>query len=252
MSGSAGRTAWQLAFETSPIILSGGVAQFMPFGMIPLNAITEAINFPLGLLSGGNAVDPNRYFAHFAPLPGTSLISQRVGKYPFANQSVAANAVIVEPTRVSMLMTCPVQNEGGYFERLAVIEALVATLQQHNQSGGTYTIATPAKIFLNCVMNDMRDTSNPQTKQPMNSFTLDFEKPLLTLEQAASALNSLFNQITAATGLNLTGAAAPAAAGLSQAVGQTVASGGPAIIPAATSSVAASTITVTPLPPLPQ
>jgi hypothetical protein len=246
MSVSAGLAAWSVAFQQSPIILSNGLASFMPGSMIPIMAITEAINFPLGLLSGGNAIDLDNFFANFAPIPGGTLLDQRVGRYPFANQTVAANAVIAEPLKISMRMTCPARGDLGFFAKLAIITALQAALAQHNAKGGTYIIATPSFIYTNCVMTGMRDASTGQTQQPQNTFQFDFEKPLLTLEQAEAAQNSLFSAITA--GINPGGL--PAFSGLATSVGQAITVAAPSIVPAATAAVGAQSIITSPLPPL--
>src|SRR5690242_11026591 len=99
-------------------MLVDGIASAIPGQMLPIISITEAINFTAGLLSGGAGTDlsdPNldNFFANFEPIPGARLISQQVGHYPFANQAVAANAVIPQPLPVSLLMKCPARPPGG-------------------------------------------------------------------------------------------------------------------------------------------
>src|SRR5262245_23416693 len=113
MSASAGLIAWSLAFQKSPIILIDGWAAFLG-GYLPLIAITEAINFPLGVLSGGNDIGLDNFFANFRPLPGASIARQVVGHYPFANQAIAANATIQQPLVVSMEMTVISNTRFGY------------------------------------------------------------------------------------------------------------------------------------------
>lgn len=198
---SVGYAAWKLAFELSPIILSNGLVNSFPGKMLPIVAITEIINFPLGLLSGGSNVGLDDFFAHFQPVTGSSVISQEVAKYPFANSAVAANAVITMPLQVSLIMTCPVRNAFGYYERLAIIMALVEAFKQHNNAGGTYTIVTPSYIYTNCLMREMRDASSQNTRQPQHMWQLDFEKPLVTLADAEQAQNGLMSIIT--SGLQL-------------------------------------------------
>ena len=190
------RAAWRLLFQQSPIILNNGIATNMPGGILPIMVLTQAENFVQGLLSGGDITNMDRFFANFVPVPGGTLINQTIGKYPFANQAVAANATIQQPLRMSFLMICPAQETLGYLAKLAVIEALRTTLYQHNTSGGTYTLATPFYFLPNCVMLGMSDASNTQSGQPQNTFRLDFEKPLLTLEDAQAAQGSLMNKIT--------------------------------------------------------
>lgn len=197
MAGSAGQLAFQLSFQISPLILTGGIASGIPGGMLPIVSLTQSLSFVTGLLSGSDLDDLDDYMAQFAPMPGGTLISQRIGKYTFANQAVAANAVIRDPLNISLLMIVRAAPGMGYATKLATMMALQATLANHNNSGGTYMIATPAFPYTNCVMLQMRDVSRHDTKQPQNAYQLDFEQPLISLAQAASAQNSLMSQISA-------------------------------------------------------
>jgi len=215
MGISPGLAAFRLSFELSPIILTGGIANLIPGAALPIIAVTEALNFPDGLLSGGGDLDFDDFFCHFVPLPGSSLIDQQIGHYSFANQTIAANAVITQPLTISLRMICPVKDPGGYALKLATITALQATLKAHNASGGTYTIATPSYFYTNCVMLDMRDTSNSGSLQAQNAYQLDFEQPLLTLQAAIAAQNNLMSQIS--NGLPINGV--PAWSGLGPTVG---------------------------------
>lgn len=198
MGISPGLDAFRITFELSPIIMTGGIAQFMG-GALPIIAVTEALNFTDGLLSGGEDLDFDDFFAHFVALPGSSLIDQAIGKYPFANQAVAANAVIRQPLNISLRMICPARGQSGVWTKLATMMALQSTLATHNASGGTYTIATPAFFYTNCVMTGMRDTSAADSKQIQNTYQLDFEQPLLTLQDAEQAQNNLLSMITGGT-----------------------------------------------------
>lgn len=229
MSISAGSIAFKLAYELSPIILVNGIASNIPFQMLPIISITESINFATGLLSGSVDIDLDRYFAHFQPLPGATMIDQQIAMYPFLNQAVAANAVVSQPLQVSMLMHCPAQTSMGYLTKLATMTALQATLAQHNASGGTYTIITPSYFYTNCLMTGMRDVSSGETQQTQVSWQLDFVQPLLTLQQAQQAQSSMMNQLT--NGTQIVGQ--PSYSGLAQASGQASVGSG-AIIPAAT------------------
>ena len=188
--------AFQTAYQLSPIILTGGVAQFVPGGMLPLSAITQALSFATGLLSNTDQGNLDNWLANFWPLPGTSLIEQRIGEYTFANQATAANAVIADPLNVSMRMDISAKPGIGYATKLAAMMALQSTLVQHNNSGGLYTICTPSFMFLNCVMLGMRDISRRDSKQPQNAWQLDFRKPLVTLSDAQAAQNSLMSKIS--------------------------------------------------------
>jgi len=195
---SSGAAAFKLQFQISPIILTGGIASSIIGAALPLLSISNALSFIGGLLSpGSNALGLNDYFAYFQPLPGGTLIDQQIGMYPFANQTVAANAVIQQPLTISMLMICPAGEGGGFATKSAIMQSLQATLYQHNTSGGDYTILTPSFPYTNCVMTAMTDVSSGQTHQPQNAYKLDFLKPLVTLAAAAGAQNALMSQISA-------------------------------------------------------
>ena len=234
---SPGEIAYKLSFQISPIILTGGIARLVG-GMLPIIAITESLDFALGLLSGGSPdVSLDNFFASYEPLPGSRLIAQKVGLYPYANQQVASNAVIQQPLNISMLMICPVRKSGGYAAKLATMMALQSALTQHNNSGGTYTIATPSYIYTNCLLLDLHDASGSDSKQPQNRYVWDFLQPLLTLQQAQEAQNNLMQKITDGTALN----GQPAWSGLGPTVGVPSSLAGSSVIPSLAGPVGAST-----------
>jgi uncharacterized protein YcfJ len=237
---TAGRTAWSLAFEVSPILLTRGIAQNVSGRVLPIVALTDAATFASGLLSSGTLSTDN-FFAKYYVLPGGMLINQQVAAYPFANQAVAANAVITQPLPVSMMMVCPARpgsgvvgatlgaaagglagaalgtgvapgivggvlaGIGGYAGKLATMSALQKTLAQHNSMGGTYSVLTPSYIYTDCIMTAMRDVSSEgETKQYQVRWQFDFLQPLVLSQASAdSALNSLAQKLQ--TGLPLTG-----------------------------------------------
>lgn len=239
MSGiTPGLAAWKLSYQLSPIILVNGIASQIPFGMLPIIAITESINFASGILSGGDNIGLDDFFANYQVLPGDTLIDQQIGKYPFANQGVAANAVIAQPLRVSLLMICPVRQEAGYLTKLAIFQALQATLKKHNASGGTYTVITPSVFYTNCVLLSITDASTSESKQLQNAYRWDFEQPLLTQAQATlaeQALNSVMSKING--GVETDGALS----GLSSGINAPFAIGTPSVIPSASSAVSGMT-----------
>ena len=69
---SFSRDIYRLGFEGSPVILTRGIAQLIPGGMLPIIALTESINFTLGLVDG-NIPSIDQLFAHWSPLPGSTL-----------------------------------------------------------------------------------------------------------------------------------------------------------------------------------
>lgn len=237
MSGSAGLDAFTLAFQISPIALVGGLAQNIPGQMLPIVALTQAADFTLGLLSGTSSpTNLLGYFAHFRPMPGGTLIDFQIANYPFANQAVAANAIIAQPLQVSMLMVCPAEGDLGYAAKFATMNGLRTSLQQHSSSGGTYTLITPSSIRPNGILLGLRDASNAESKQPENAWQWDFTFPLLTLQAAQQVQNSLMSKITGGTAINGT----PAWSGLSAPTSATGANSivGPSVIPGAAISPA--------------
>lgn len=204
----------------------------IPGGILPLLSITQAIDFTTGLLGSGDTdLDLDSFFANFQPLPGSTLIDNQVGNYPFANQAVAANAIIAQPLFISMLMLCPAGRGGGYLSKLSTMMAIQATLKQHNSSEGTYTVATPAFLYTNLIMTSMKDVTNAQTKQVQMAYQMDFVKPLLTLEDAEQAQNNLMSQITNGTQIN----GQPAWSGLGTNAGSTISAQSPSVVPAGSS-----------------
>lgn len=228
MSTSAGLALYKLAFQLSPIMLVGGVAQGIEItgGMLPILAITEAANFTTGLLTGNVDIDLDGFFAHWAPLPGGDLISQQIGSYPFANLNVAANATIAQPLNLSMQMQCPARGELGMPSKLASMMLLKVVLDKHNQTGGTYTVVTPSYIYQGGVLISMRDISNTASHQVQNTWQLDFNFPLLTLEAAQAAQNSLMNKLGSGTQISGAPGWSGASSGSSLATGSTMIGGG--------------------------
>lgn len=195
------RAAYDLSFQVSPIILVGGIAAGTLGGMLPIISLTgQAAALVQGIATGG--ITSDAFFAKFLPIPGSTIISNAVGTYPFANQQVAANAIIQQPLNISLEMIAPVKERGGYLTKLAIFTALQSSLLAHNNAGGTYNIATPAYIYTNCLMTGMTDITSGETNQKQVKWQLDFVQPLITQQQATSAYNSLMGK--AASGQQIT------------------------------------------------
>lgn len=191
-----GLAEYKLGFELSPIIFTNGIAQDLPNSQLPIISILQNKDFENGLLDGTYSLDFNDYFANFKPMVGAQLVNNQIGLYPFANQTVAANAIVTQPLTISMLMTCPARpSNGGYFGKLQILTALKQAIEQHNNDGGTYTIVTPSFIYSECVMTGFVDVSGGDTRQIQTDWRLDFMRPLLTEEDAEQAMNSLMNKI---------------------------------------------------------
>jgi hypothetical protein len=203
--GFAAFVAFKLAFQISPIILTGGGIAKNWGGAVPIVALTEGANFLATLLAGTANIELDNFFANFQVLPGATMINNQVGMYPFANQSVAANAIIQQPLNVSLAMICPANVQTlGYPFKLITMMSLQASLQQHNLAGGTYTIITPSYIYTNCLMTGMRDISGGDSKQVQFIWQLDFIQPLVTVQSAQTALNGLMQKLTDGSAMSAT------------------------------------------------
>jgi len=225
MSTSAAQMATQVALQASPIILTGGIAAQL--GVLPIIALTEAGGLLGTALSGGNALELliggaaaldsllsglpslSNLFANFIVLPGATIADNQFGMYPFANQAVAANAVISQPLSVSVLMTVPATPTNGFAVKLATMTALQSSLKQHNFTGGTYSVITPSYIYTNCLLSALADASDGQDTQQQVSWRFDFIQPLVSLASAKQAQNSLMRQLT--NGSPISGFSSPAA-----------------------------------------
>ena len=183
---STAKTLFQAAYEISPIILQDGIATFAG-GYLPITALT-AFGDISTLISG------DQFFAHYRPLPGGTLEEWQIAEYPFANLTVAANSVIQQPLKISMLMECPAQNGGGYILKQGILTAMKLALDNHILAGGTFTVITPAYTYTNCLLTSLRDVTSPSDKQVQKSFQWDFTQPLLTDSGAKQVLGSLMTK----------------------------------------------------------
>ena len=221
IANTIGYQAYKLAFEISPIVLQNGIAAFMPVQLLPIVAITEsgaALNILSAFVGGNVPENLDDFFAHFYPSPGASLIDFEVAKYPFANLTVAANAIIAQPLRVGMTMRVPVRTAGGYVSKFTTFLALRGALNQHALLGGTYNVLTPTYLYTNCILTTLTEAGAGDSKQWQSAWQFEFEQPLITQSAADQAQSSLMQQITNATpidgqpatsgGVNVLGAAA--------------------------------------------
>jgi hypothetical protein len=195
---SPGEAEFKLACEISPIYLTRGIAGNVPGATVPLISYTENANSITAAQVGDSSLDS--FFAHFVPVPGSSLENNAVAHYPFSNQDVAANAIIFEPLTVSLVMICPVNTPGGYRTKSSILTSLKNTLRAHNLAGGTYSVATPAYLYVDCILLRMVDASSGgETRQAQYRYQLDFYQPLVTEEGAAQSYNNLMSKIGSQT-----------------------------------------------------
>lgn len=194
------RELYKLGFEISPVILCKGIAQSIPGGMLPIVALTQSASFVTGLIGGAiNLTDLDKYFCHWRPVQGGTLVDYDIARYPFANQTVAANALLAQPLRISLLMDAPVNENTGAMTKLVTISALQAVLQAHANLGGTFIIATPALIYSGCILRTVKDVTSSSEPVPQRSWMWDFEQPLVSEAGAEQAVNSFLSKIDGGT-----------------------------------------------------
>ena len=188
--------AYKLAYEKSPIFLTDGIASFVPGNILPLIAITEAVSIATSAIAGNISLNLDDFYATFWPLPGSTLHENQIGNYPFANQQVAANAIITQPLRVSMRMNCTPRLQGAMVSRIMTATALKLALDNHNLSGGTYSVLTPSYLYQGCILTSFKDITSGDSKHQQTDWQLDFVQPLLSLSAAESVQNSTMSKFT--------------------------------------------------------
>ena len=125
------------------------------------------------------------------------MVDYDIAKYPFANQTVAANALLAQPLRVSLMMDAPVNENTGAMTKLVTLSALQAVLHAHANLGGTYIVATPSLIYNNCILKTVKDSSTGNDPLPQQSWLWDFEQPLITTTDADRAVTNFLKRIDA-------------------------------------------------------
>lgn len=182
---------YQLSFQISPIILVGGIAGT---GKLPLISILSSQNYSQGLLSPPNS-DPT--FGQFRILPGHTLMDIEVATFPVANQTVAANATITNPLRLSLEMLVPAGGAITLSSKSAIITGLKSTLDNHTAMGGWYDVATPSYIYQGCLLTQLVDTTDEEEgAQVQVRWRWDFMQPLLTASAAQAAQNQQMSRVT--------------------------------------------------------
>lgn len=201
VAATAVKTAWDLVYRVSPILLTGGIASSLSSSVSTTGILGDALSSitsvgipiaalldPLNMLSSLNS-DVDGLFAHFTPLPGGTLLDYSTAKFPFANQETAANSVIQNQLYVSVAMECAYRGQFSMLTRIATLNAMQATVSQHVSLGGRFTVVTPAMIYENALLNRITDISSDPTK-PQTVFQWDFERALITTTEAAEAAST--------------------------------------------------------------
>lgn len=187
--GNAAVSAYDAAFQTSPIIMSGGIFSSALGGMMTLSGLASSV---INSVTGSDILPTVRY----VPLPGATVINNTVATYPFANRYVAGNAVIRNPKNVSLMMIAPVNSVGGYLLKMATFMALQSTFEAHTAAGGTFHVLTPSYPYFDCVMTSMTDVTSGEGKQQQIMWQIDFVQPLVTQQQAQTAYNGMLSMIS--------------------------------------------------------
>jgi hypothetical protein len=164
---------------------------------LPLIAITQAGEFASGVLAGNISTNLDDFYATFYPMPGAKLHNNQIGTYPFANQKVAANAIIAQPLNISLRMNCTPRLRGAMVTRIMIATALKNALDNHNFRGGSYNILTPSFFYSGCIMTGFTDITSGESKHQQTDWQLDFVQPLISENEAALYQNALMQKITA-------------------------------------------------------
>ena len=179
--------SFRRSYQIAPILLVNGIAANAPNkGQMTILALTEGNE-------QANYADVNDYFAQFEPLPGGTLVDFSPAEYPFASLNMAANAMLQQALKISLKMLCPARTgQNNYDSIQSKITLIQQQLTAHILAGGTFTVATPATIYDNCLLTTVRDISNAGDKKVQGVFQWDFIKPLITPQQAEAAYNNLY------------------------------------------------------------
>lgn len=198
----SGPSAFAVSYQISPIILVSGIAQNVSGGMIPIVSLLQSQDYDLGLLSQSNPTDLEDFFANFVVLDGDTLIQNEISHWPLANLVVAANNVVSDPLKVSLLMNCPGQViDGGisYTGKQAVMTALQNSLTQHIAQGGWFNVATPSFVYSGCLLLSLRNVSRVSGGQVQLQYVWEFEQPLISAAAAQGAMNTQMQKISSQT-----------------------------------------------------
>ena len=187
---------YQLLYQITPIFLNNGIATNIGGSILPVMALLNPSAYNVLFSGGSDTFNMDSYFGIFQPASGGSLVQQQIAEYPFANLSVAANAMVRSPIEVSMIMVTPMKTQYAWAVKNATMTALKSALDTHNNMGGTYTVFTPAYTYYNMVMLGLSDMSNPQIALPQNTWKWDFRKPLIAQQDLVFAENNLYAKIT--------------------------------------------------------
>lgn len=197
---------FQLSYQVCPIVLVGGIAGT---GVLPIANLLNpsAASGGFTTSSTGAVVESSTpvardafTFGSFRILPGGTLMDNENAKYPLATMSVAANAIITMPLRFAIEMVTPASADVTFSQRLSIFTSLKNVLDNHISAGGYFNVATPSYIYTGCLLLNLVDASDvPDGAQVQTRWVWNFEKPLITLEQAQAVVNNAMSKVTGQT-----------------------------------------------------
>jgi hypothetical protein len=200
---------YKLRYQVAPIILTGGIAQTVPGGMISMLASSNPQMILEPLYSQGvqqdflDAFSPSQSsaagtvgtinsqgvlddaFGAFNVLAGGTLCAQTVPKYPLADMTMAANAIVRDPLTLSLIWDAPMRgfqthpSISAWDIKLSTMLALKGMLDRHNNLGGLYSVMTPAFYYENLILVALTDNSRGGNPLPQNAWRFDFERPMV-------------------------------------------------------------------------
>lgn len=186
----------QLLYQISPIILTDGIAASTTGNMQSLMMLlAPSLTFGQPTQSS-NLLD--NAFGSFTVIPGGTLNAQTIPKYPLADMTLAANAIVRDPIQVSLMWDIPMRGVNAWANRLSTMQNLKGLLDQHNNAGGRYIILTPSYYYENCIFVALTDNSRGTQPIPQSAWRFDFERPMVvTVPDATGAQSLLMSRITA-------------------------------------------------------
>lgn len=180
-------TSFQNSFEICPIFLNAGIANGLTNNQMPITTLTEP--------DGTAGLNYDDFFAVFIPLPGGTLAEWQYAEYPFASMEVAANAAILMPLHISMLMICPAKTDpqNNYLTKMNRLTSIQNQIQNHISLGGYFTVNTPGFPYQNVLLTAIRDVTPLSDKQKQTRFQWDFIQPLISTQTASQSLNNVMS-----------------------------------------------------------
>lgn len=181
------RNIFELQYVISPILLKNGIAENQQYKTMHIAQLTQQGLIPF---------TRDGFFAHFKVVGGGSLMQNTVAAYPVANMATAGNAVVQQPTAVSVQMYCPANASYTTNIRGIILKNLIDQLNLHIRKGGLFVVYTPMFVFDNCLLVGIRDASEGSVPELQNSLIFDFQKPMImTLDDVEGAKNDAMGKI---------------------------------------------------------